>query len=164
VARDLVRTTSVESAVVNQDAPPPCVELDGSRLEPLLLLEIPGRLEAISPVVEEVLAIARQAGCAVGKEFEVEVSLREALANAIRHGCERQPHKKVQICVACDSERGILIVVRDPGRGFDPQRIPSPVKGGNLLVSGGRGIYLINQLMDEVSIERGGTEIRMLKR
>ena len=42
--------------------------------------------------------------------------------------------------------------------------IPSPAHGENLFAQGGRGIYLINQLMDEVSIERGGTEIRMLKR
>ena len=53
---------------------------------------------------------------------------------------------------------------RDPGPGFDPRLIPSPVRGQNLFRHHGRGIYLINQLMDEVSFERGGTEIRMLKR
>ena len=50
------------------------------------------------------------------------------------------------------------------GAGFDPTSIPSPVRGRNLYRHHGRGIYLINQLMDEVSFERGGTEIRMLKR
>ena len=103
-------------------------------------------------------------GCAEGKEFEIETSLREALANAIRHGCARDPDKKVQVCVACDDARGMLIVVRDPGPGFDPKSLPSPVVGKNLYAEGGRGIYLINELMDEVSIERGGTEIRMIKR
>jgi len=54
--------------------------------------------------------------------------------------------------------------VRDPGPGFDPRDIPSPTVGQNVFRSHGRGIYLINQLMDEVSFDKGGTEIRMLKR
>jgi serine/threonine-protein kinase RsbW len=70
----------------------------------------------------------------------------------------------VQFVVACDDERGMLIVVRDPGPGFDPESIPSPVQGDNLFSQGGRGIFLINELMDDVSYEKGGTEIRMRKR
>jgi anti-sigma regulatory factor (Ser/Thr protein kinase) len=58
----------------------------------------------------------------------------------------------------------MLIVVRDPGPGFDPDQIPSPIQGQNLYSTGGRGIYLINQLMDEVRFEKGGTEIHMVKR
>lgn len=150
--------------VMSQEERAPCVEFESERLEPRLSLEVPGNVDAISPAVDEVLAITKKMGCAPGKEFEVETSLREALANAIRHGCARDPGKTVQVCVACDDARGMLIVVRDPGPGFDPKSIPSPVQGENLYAHGGRGIYLINQLMDEVSITRGGTEIRMIKR
>ena len=125
---------------------------------------VPGRLDALSPAVEEVMAEVRRVECARGKEFEIETSLREALANAIRHGCGNDSGKSVELCVACDPERGMLIVVRDPGPGFDPTSIPSPVDRQNVFRHGGRGIYMINQLMDEVSFERGGTEIRMLKR
>jgi serine/threonine-protein kinase RsbW len=57
-----------------------------------------------------------------------------------------------------------LIVVRDPGPGFRPDSLPNPVVGENLFSSHGRGIYMINQLMDEVSFRRGGTEIHMRKR
>lgn len=127
-------------------------------------MEISGEIEAISPVVEEVLSVTRKMGCATGKEFEVETALREALANAVRHGCARDPEKKVQVCLACDEARGMLIVVRDPGPGFDPEQIPSPVEGENIFAAGGRGIFLINELMDDVSYAEGGTEIRMLKR
>ncbi len=142
----------------------PCVEFESDRLEPRLKLEVSGQVEAISPAVDEVLGIIDRMGCAAGKEFEVETSVREALANAIRHGCERDPEKKVQVCVACDDSRGMLIVVRDPGPGFDPASIASPVEGENLFSQGGRGIFLINQLMDDVAFEKGGTEIRMRKR
>ncbi len=115
----------------------------------------------ISAVVEGVLAITREMNCAAGKEYEIETSLREALANAILHGCGNDPSKQVQCCVACDTDRGLLLIVRDPGKGFDPAQIPSPVIGQNLYSAHGRGIYLINLLMDEVRFEHGGTEIHM---
>ncbi|MBZ5628269.1 MAG: ATP-binding protein [Acidobacteriia bacterium] len=120
--------------------------------------------QAISPVVDGVLAIAREMKCAAGKEMEIETALREALANAIKHGCNNDTSKQVQCCVACDESRGMLIMVRDPGKGFDPAAIPSPVVGENVYSEHGRGIYLINELMDQVDIRRGGTEIVMQKR
>jgi serine/threonine-protein kinase RsbW len=120
--------------------------------------------KAISPLVDSVMATAREMKCAAGKEFEVETALREALANAILHGCKNDSAKQVQCCVACDKTRGMLIIVRDPGKGFDPAAIPSPVVGENVYSEHGRGIYLINELMDEVDIRRGGTEIVMRKR
>jgi len=127
-------------------------------------LKLPGDVNAISPVVESVMRIVTEMGCAAGKEFEIELALREALANAIEHGSRHDPSKEIQCCVACDHTRGMLIVVRDPGPGFDPAQIPSPIKGQNLFSTGGRGIYLINQLMDEVRFEKGGTEIHMVTR
>ena len=57
----------------------------------------------------------------------------------------------------------MLIIVRDPGGGFAPEEIPSPVSGECLYSAHGRGIYLINQLMDDVRFKRGGTEIHMRK-
>jgi serine/threonine-protein kinase RsbW len=96
--------------------------------------------------------------------FEVELALREALSNAVVHGGRSDTTKLVQLCVACDESHGLLIVVRDPGSGFDPSTIPSPVQGQTIYSSHGRGIFLINQLMDEVRFERGGREIRMRKK
>jgi serine/threonine-protein kinase RsbW len=140
------------------------VEFDPERLHPRLRVRIAGRLEAISPAVEQMMREVRAMECSKGKEFEIETALREALANAVRHGCGNDANKEVEACVACDESRGMLIVVRDPGPGFDPANIPSPIVGQNVFRAHGRGIYLINELMDEVSFENGGTEIRMLKR
>ena len=125
---------------------------------------IPADLKEISPVTEGIMAIVKQMGCAAGREFEVETALREALANAIVHGAKKDPDKRVQFCVSCDESRGMLIVVRDPGAGFDPASIPTPVLGQELFSTHGRGIYLINQLVDEVRFEKGGTEIHMVIR
>ncbi len=140
------------------------VEFDPERLHPTIRVRIAGRLEAISPAVEQLMGEVRAMECSKGKEFEIETALREALANAVRHGCGNDAGKEVEACVACDESRGMLIVVRDPGPGFDPAAIPSPTLGQNIYRHHGRGIYLINQLMDAVSFESGGTEIRMLKR
>jgi anti-sigma regulatory factor (Ser/Thr protein kinase) len=118
---------------------------------------------AISGVVDGVMQIAREMKCAQGNEYQVELSLREALANAIVHGCNNDPNKKVECCVACTESSDVVIVVRDPGEGFVPNAVPDPLAVENLHSTHGRGIYLINQLMDEVSFGRNGAEIRMRK-
>jgi len=125
--------------------------------------ELPGRIDAIPPVVEHIMGVVREMGCAADGEFEIEVSLYEALANAVEHGCQHDPEKNVEVVVACDVQRGMIIIVRDPGAGFDPNSVPSPVLGENVYNDSGRGIFLINELMDEVRFENGGTEIWMIK-
>src|SRR5262245_11345644 len=124
---------------------------------------IPAEVSKISPVVEQVMELAQEMDCTTGKEFEIETALREALANAIVHGCKRDSAQKIQLCVGCDRSRGMLIIVRNPGEGFDPSTIPNPTIAQNLYSTQGRGLYLINQLMDEVHFEQGGTEIHMRK-
>ena len=118
---------------------------------------------AVSPIVDSVLDLARGLGCARGHEFEIETALRESLANAIKHGCGGDTSKQVRCCVACDESRDMLIVVSDPGRGFDPATVPSPLVGQQLYSEHGRGLYLIDQLMDEVWFTDGGTQIHMIK-
>jgi len=139
----------------------PTCEFEDEKLILKLQRQLEGRKEAIPPFVDEVMKIVESMGCAQGREREVEVALLEALANAVQHGCKNDPAKKVEVCVACDESRGLLLIIRDPGPGFDPSAIPSPVVGQNLFSAHGRGGFLINQLMDEVHFEKGGTEIHM---
>jgi len=143
--------------------PTPRCEFDAQDLIFRLETIIPADLGKISPVVEQVMELAREMDCTTGKEFEIETALREALANAIVHGCKQDPSQKIQLCVGCDQSRGVLIIVRNPGEGFDPASIPNPTIGQNIYATRGRGIFLINQLMDEVHYENGGTEIHMMK-
>lgn len=129
-----------------------------------LQVTLPGDPAQISPAVEQVMQAVADVGCADGHEAEIELALREALANAIRHGSKGDPSKVVHCTVASDPERRMIIVVRDSGEGFDPSNVPDPLMGENLFSHHGRGIYLITRLMDEVRFERGGTEIHMIKR
>ena len=96
--------------------------------------------------------------------MQIELALQEALANAIRHGCKGDASRKVQCIVNCESGGEVLIVVRDPGTGFDAKTVPDPLAGENVLKSSGRGIFLISQLMDEVAFGDGGRELRMKKK
>jgi serine/threonine-protein kinase RsbW len=120
-------------------------------------------INTISPVVTWVMRLVGDLEYATGKEYEIEMALREALANAVLHGCKGDPAKRIECSVTGDRERGILIIVRDPGEGFDPTKLPCPTDGQNLFSDHGRGIYLINTLMDEVQYQRNGAEIHMRK-
>lgn len=139
-------------------------EFDPERLLLKLDFQIPGDVESIQPAVDEIMEVVGSLECAEGHQFEVEVALLEALANAVQHGCRDDSSKSIEVCVACEIEQGMLIIVRDPGTGFDPGEIPSPVKGENVFSDHGRGIFLINQLMDDVEYRSGGTEIWMRKK
>ncbi|HLH09698.1 MAG TPA: ATP-binding protein [Terriglobales bacterium] len=140
------------------------VEFDRDKLSVRIDISLKADINRISAVVQSVLALATEMKCAEGKELEIETALREALANAITHGCQCNPEKTIECCVGCDEQHGILIVVRDPGNGYDPMALANPTCGENLYSNHGRGIYLINELMDEVQVRNGGTEIYMRKK
>jgi anti-sigma regulatory factor (Ser/Thr protein kinase) len=107
---------------------------------------------------------AGRSGTAQGRrhELEIDLALQEALANAIRHGCQGDRTKSIQCCVTYDAG-DVLIVVRDPGPGFDVTAVANPLDETNLLKGNGRGIFLINQLMEDVRFADGGRELRMQK-
>jgi anti-sigma regulatory factor (Ser/Thr protein kinase) len=129
-----------------------------------LNMVIPADATAVSSVCDGVMQVVRDMKLAAGKEFQVEIALREALANAIEHGCQGDPSKSIQCCVAGDESGDVVIVVRDPGSGFDVTQVPDPRQGANLLRESGRGIHLINEFMDEVRFAHDGREIQMRKR
>jgi len=138
-------------------------EFDAHRLNRRLSAVIAADTDAIALFIDQVMDLLRERQAADGKEFEIEIALREALANAVLHGCKSDPDKRVECTVACEEAGSILIIVRDPGNGFDPLSVQSPLVGENILADHGRGIFLMNMLMDEVRWERGGTEIHLRK-
>src|SRR5271166_6598047 len=118
--------------------PPRSCDFEADKLDLKLSVTMAGDRDAVDPVVRSVMNVVREMKSA--------------------------PSKTIECDVACDEERGILIIVRDPGPGFDPAQIANPCHGENIYENHGRGIYLINQLMDEVEFHKNGTEIHMLKK
>jgi serine/threonine-protein kinase RsbW len=148
---DMAKDSSVASE--KNDAPA------ATHFEVMLAADV----STISPVVSWVMHLVSEMEYGAGKEFQIELALREALANAVLHGCNADPSKRIECSVTCEEDRGILIVVSDPGNGFDPAKVPCPTNEQNIFSDHGRGIYLINTLMDEVLYERNGAEIHMRK-
>ncbi|HTW58517.1 MAG TPA: ATP-binding protein [Terriglobales bacterium] len=142
----------------------PGYDFDPEKLNLRVRISLAARRESVDMVVAQVMDSVRQLNCVNGKADAIELALQEALANAVVHGAKEDPSKIVECLVACEEERGVLIIVRDPGEGFDPNAIPSCTVGENLYSNHGRGIFLINQLMDEVKFHKNGTEIHMVKR
>jgi serine/threonine-protein kinase RsbW len=126
-----------------------------------LNLVIPATPAAISAVTDDVTHLLETYHWSEDEILKVDLALQEALANGIRHGCQGDPTKHVQCSVSCDDAGDLMIVVRDEGAGFDVSAVPDPLVGSNLFKPSGRGVFLINQLMDEVAFADGGREVRM---
>jgi len=148
----------------SSENPTPPGKHDGGKFDLKLSVTLSADRDAVDPVVRSVMEVVRETKCASGREDDIELALTEALANAVVHGAGADPSKVVECDVACDQAQGMLIVVRDPGPGFDPRNIPDPCQGKNIYSHHGRGIFLINQLMDAVQFHKNGTEIHMIKR
>src|ERR1700746_2274757 len=131
----------------------PCLELERS---------LPSKVVAISPFVDKLMRLIRKCGCAAEGESDVEIALREALANAIIHGNHENPRKHVYVRFRCEPD-AVSFAVKNEGRGFDLNKITDPTAPENTGAVHGRGVYLMRALMDEVRFEEGGVVVRMRK-
>jgi serine/threonine-protein kinase RsbW len=122
-----------------------------------------GFIEVVGSVTKSVTEIA---GFDEDTANWIELSVRESVINAIKHGNRLTADKPVDIKFTL--EQGILtIYVRDRGEGFDPTQLPDPLDPENLLNPNGRGIFYMRTFMDEVDYSnhpQGGTVVRMIKR
>ena len=124
---------------------------------------IPSEMKAVSPLVDRLMRLIEGSRYVPGEEPAVELALREALNNAVVHGNRMDAHKLVQVRCRCALGKGVSIIVRDQGQGFDPNAVPDSLAANNLGAEHGRGIHLMKWAMDEVSFERGGAEVHMRK-
>jgi anti-sigma regulatory factor (Ser/Thr protein kinase) len=127
-------------------------------------MTIPADPSAIATVTDGVTHVLQEKHWLEEDVIAVELALQEAVANAIRHGCNGDRSKQLQCSVSCSESGEVVITVRDPGTGFDPSAVPDPLDPQNMLKPSGRGIFLINGLMDEVQYADGGREVQMRKK
>src|SRR5258705_7291446 len=101
---------------------------------------MPSKIQAISPTVDRLMRLIEGSQCVPGREFDVELALREALGNAVVHGNQEDAEKKVHIRARCGPGKGISIVVTDQGKGFDFGRVPANGVTADPAAAHGRGI------------------------
>jgi len=129
-------------------------------------VQIDSRYEFIDLIQRMAEDLCRVAGLARSAALNLGLAVREAVANAIKHGNRLDHSKRVIVIFKVASDR-IVVAVRDQGKGFDPQRVKNPVAPENVYQNHGRGIFFMNAFVDDVTFTRlrsGGTEVRMEKR
>lgn len=94
--------------------------------------------------------------------FAVELALEEALVNAIKHGNQLQPEKKVRVSYTVRPDR-FDIRIEDEGVGFCPREVPDPTLPENLDRPCGRGLLLIRSFMTHVDYHGCGNVLTMSK-
>jgi serine/threonine-protein kinase RsbW len=125
---------------------------------------LPSHVDIISPFVDQLMRfISRYRGPDESK-FEIDLALREALANAIVHGNLEDLHKRVYVKCRCTTDGEVSITVEDEGYGFKSDEVQDPSSPENRLHTCGQAIYLITMLMDELHFEQGGSVLHMSKR
>ena len=93
------------------------------------------------------------------------MALREALANAIKHGNRQDVSKRIHLEMDVVGEN-LQITIRDEGEGFEPTQVEDPLAPENRLKTSGRGIFYMKTFMDDVRfrrVEGGGMEIVLTK-
>ena len=88
------------------------------------------------------------------------IAVTESVNNAIRHGNALQNNKNVTISLFLEQDI-ITFTIQDQGPGFDYQNLPDPTAPGNLDKPGGRGIFLMKHLADEVKFKDEGRLVEL---
>lgn len=88
------------------------------------------------------------------------IAVTEAVNNAIKHGNRSDSTKNVSLTLSFE-EGLIKFKVEDEGTGFDHQNLPDPTSPENLEKPGGRGIFLMKHLSDEVEFDDNGRVVQL---
>ena len=129
-------------------------------------LRIGSRREFLDSVHSLSERLIEEVGFAADDIYWMVTAVREAVTNAVIHGNKEQPGTRVDVVFEL-AEDCIRITVADQGEGFDPESLPDPVSKEHLMDASGRGVFLMYQLMDDVTYdfpESGGTTLAMMKR
>ena len=138
------QTSRVRQFAVPNDTPhAPYVELKDS---------LESNLAALTPFLSRLMRLIATFTPDKSAVADIEVSMREALLNAVIHGNQNDPHKRVYVTCRCEMLGDTSLAVRDEGTGFAHGTVE------------GRGICLMRALMDEVSFGDGGSVVYLKKR
>lgn len=88
------------------------------------------------------------------------IAVTEAVNNAIRHGNKSESTKNVTLILTL--ENGLIkFKIEDEGKGFDFRNLPDPTSPENIEKPGGRGIFLMKHLSDEVDFKESGRVVEL---
>jgi serine/threonine-protein kinase RsbW len=88
------------------------------------------------------------------------IAVTEAVNNAIKHGNNSNKSKNVELSLSLQDSM-IKFVIKDEGGGFNYEHLPDPTAPENLEKPGGRGIFLMKHLSDEVQFKEKGRIVEL---
>ena len=118
-----------------------------------------GEARRVQEMIEEALHT-----CAYTEHdiFAIKLALEEALVNAIKHGNQMDPDKRVFVVYQVTPER-FDVRITDEGEGFNPEDVPDPTDERYIDRPCGRGLLLMRGFMTEVEYHDKGNVVRMAK-
>jgi len=119
---------------------------------------------AVPPAVERILGYVEDVGLSENQRADLAIALSEALANAAIHGNKLRPECPVSVCVRVVRKEEAVIEIRDCGRGFDHAHVSDPTADSQVLMPGGRGVFLMRHLVDALEYNRSGNQVRLTVR
>lgn len=90
------------------------------------------------------------------------IAVTEAVNNAIQHGNKSNTNKKVFVSFDMPNDFKFIVSVKDEGDGFDPTALPDPTAPENIDKPGGRGVFLMQNLAEELRFSNNGREVSMI--
>ncbi len=124
--------------------------------------ELANTAEAVQQACCTMLELAAEQGFGEDAIFGIHLALEEAFTNALKHGNQSNPDKKIDVEYLITPEK-LDISITDEGQGFIPDDVPDPRCNGNLYKCSGRGVLLIKAYMDVVEYNARGNCVHMVK-
>lgn len=128
-------------------------------------LTIPSTTDQVARADEFLETLLRKIGVPEDTIANLAIAVTELVNNAIKHGNKLQKDKMVTVMITYKSGK-IEITVKDEGEGFNPDMIADPLAEENLMKEIGRGIFIVNSLIDDVKFQfppEGGTKVTIIK-
>ena len=123
----------------------------------LTLTSDPKNVANVEPFVEKIFKRYRLSPDMYGN---ILITLTEAVTNAIIHGNSRDQSKLVKVELK-KLKNSLAFMITDEGSGFDFDSLPDPTSPENILKVGGRGVFLMRQLSDEVHYHDNGSTVEI---
>ncbi|HRH10618.1 MAG TPA: ATP-binding protein [Bacteroidia bacterium] len=125
--------------------------------ESLKISSDPQNLRLVEKLIDDVCQIYNVNQDCYGN---ILIAVTEAVNNAISHGNNNNPSKKVSIGFESD-EKQLTFKIEDEGPGFDYQNLPDPTDPANLEKINGRGVFLMKNLADKIEFHNNGTQVSL---
>jgi len=124
----------------------------------LVLLSRPDAVHSVENLVEE---IRQELEIREDVYGNVMIAVTEAVNNSIIHGNNNDPSKHVYLECFMQNPYRLVVIVMDEGEGFDPDELDDPTSPGNIENIGGRGVFLMRHLSDELIFSDQGRKVEM---